>query len=104
MRTTGGDHRHDAPEGRGTLAGFSVTVLCPTGGVWAQVCLAGSIDEAAAPQLAGAIDHLTESDVGWTFVDVASVTFATAPFPASVYVCAPSCQVDRRWRCAAPDR
>lgn len=62
-------------------ADLSVTLLWPTGGFWAQVCLAGSIDQQAATQLAEVTDQLAGSTVRWAFVDVAGVTFADATLP-----------------------
>ena len=60
---------------------FSVTVLSPSGGAWAQVLLTGAIDEAAASHLATVTDRLTGTHVAWTFIDVAGVTFADATLP-----------------------
>ncbi|WP_203790774.1 hypothetical protein [Paractinoplanes rishiriensis] len=64
--------------GHGT---FSVTVLSPDGGNWAQVCVAGQIDLAAATELAATIDLLRKSPARFVFVDVAAVTFADVTLP-----------------------
>ena len=60
---------------------FSVTVLSPVGGSWAQVCITGQVDPAAATELAATIDRLRKTPARLVFVDVAAITFADGSLP-----------------------